>query len=328
MTRGGQTRGGRYIEMEQNGPDRQDHIVRAYAADAQVRAFAVTGRDLTEQARLAHGTSATATAALGRTMCGALMMADMLKSAEDLLTIKIDGDGPLGGIVVTADNQGHVKGYVHHPEADLPERTPGHLDVGGAVGRGTLTVIRDLGLKDPYIGQIALRSGEIAEDLTYYYAESEQIPSTVGLGVLVGTDLSVLQAGGFVVQLMPGAGENVIAKLEQNLRALPSVTEMLSAGETPTSMLGKVLEGLDPVFTERIPASFSCNCSRERCEKGLILLGPDELRSLIEEDRDVEMACQFCGRKYVFTREDLVRMLPKAQPVRRDTLRDEGEALH
>lgn len=297
-----------------------DYMVRASAADAQLRAFAVTGRGLTQTAHESHGTSPVATAALGRTMCGALMMADMLKGEDDVLTVKIDGDGPLHGIVVTADNHGHVKGYVHEPDVWLPDRVPGHLNVGGAVGRGSLTVIRDLGLKDPYIGRITLRSGEIAEDLTYYYAESEQIPSTVGLGVLVDTDGSVLQAGGFVVQLMPAAGEEIISRLEQNLQGLPSVTEMLTDGCTPEQMLERILEGLSPVITERTEVSFRCDCSEQRCERGLILLGEKELRDLISEDRDVEMKCQFCGRRYRFTPEHLRRLLPLAVPVSREQL--------
>ena len=303
----------------------RDYLVRAYAAGAQLRAFAVTGRELTQTAHENHGTSPVATAALGRTMCGALMMADMLKGDDDLLTIKIDGDGPLGGIVVTADNKGHVKGYVHHPQVWIPDKVPGHLNVGGAVGKGSLTVIRDLGLKDPYIGSITLHSGEIAEDLTWYYMESEQIPSTVGLGVLVDTDESVLQAGGYVIQLMPDAQEEVITALERNLKDLPSVTAMLQEGMSPEQILERALQGLSPVFTETIPVSFQCDCSEQRCERGLILLGEEELRSLIAEDREVEMTCQFCGRRFRFPRTRLEELLPQAAPVSRAQLDIEGE---
>lgn len=195
----------------------KDYMIRAVAANAQIRAFAVTARDLTETARKAHNTSPIATAALGRAMSGALMMADMLKGPRDLLTIQIDGDGPLQGLVVTADNQGHVKGYVKNTNVILPPNEQGHLNVGGAIGRGTLTVIRDMNLKDPYIGQIPLVTGEIAEDLTAYYAQSEQIPSSVGLGVLMNKENTVRRAGGFVVQLMPFADDEVISRLENNI---------------------------------------------------------------------------------------------------------------
>ncbi len=311
--------------LPQDSP-RGDYMVRASAADTQLRAFAVTGRELTRTAHENHGTSPIATAALGRTMCGALMMADMLKGEDDLLTIKIDGDGPLHGIVVTADNQGHVKGYVHEPDVWLPDRVPGHLNVGGAVGRGTLTVIRDLGLKDPYIGRVDLRTGEIAEDLTYYYVESEQIPSSVGLGVLVDTDGSVLEAGGFVVQLMPDTREEVIDRLEQNLRSIPSVTEMLSRGMSPEQILERVLEGLHPEITETMPVSFRCDCSEERCERGLILLGEKEMREMIEDGREVEMVCQFCGRRYHFSPERIRELLPLAAPVSRQELKEEEPA--
>ena len=233
-----------------------DYMIRATAANAQVRAFAVTTRDLVAHARDAHDLSPLATAALGRTMSAALMMADMLKGPTDLLTIKIEGDGPIGGILVTADNLGGVKGYVENPNVDLPNNTMGHLNVGGAVGHGTLTVIRDLGLKDPYVGQTAIQTGEIAEDITYYYAVSEQIPSSVGLGVLVNrNEKKVLQAGGFIVQLMPFAEEETIARLEKNLMGIDAVTKMLSAGDTPEQMLDKVLDGLNPVITARNPVS-------------------------------------------------------------------------
>ena len=293
----------------------KDYLVRATAADAQIRAFAVTSRELTETARQAHNTSPIATAALGRTMSGALMMADMLKNDKDLLTIQISGDGPLQGITVTADNHGNVKGYVTNPMVILPPNAQGHLNVGGAVGSGTLTVIRDLGLKDPYVGQIALHSGEIADDLTYYYAESEQIPSSVGLGVLMNHNNTVRQAGGFVVQLMPFAEEETIARLEQNLAGIAPVTTMLNMGNTPEQMLDLVLHGFDVNITERQDVRFRCDCSRDRCERGLILLGTEEVDHMIREyeasGEDLEMSCQFCNRKYTFTAEDLKRIRPR-----------------
>ena len=291
----------------------EDHMIRATAADAQIRAFAVTGRNLTEEARQSHNTSPIATAALGRTMCGALMMADMLKGPEDLLTIRIDGDGPLGGIVVTADNKGGVKGYVRNPNVILPPNAQGHLNVGGAVGNGTLTVPRDLGLKDPYVGTIALRTGEIAEDLTYYYAVSEQIPSSVGLGVLMNKeDATVRQAGGFIVQLMPFAAEETISLLEKNLSDIPPVTAMLEEGMTPQDMLGRVLRGMDVTVTDRMPVRFSCECSSERCERGLVLLGAEELQSMIDDGKPVTMTCQFCGKQYTFPVEKLTELRDRA----------------
>ena len=291
-----------------------DYMIRATAANAQIRAFAVTSRELVEFAREAHDLSPVAAAALGRTMSAALMMADMLKGPQDLLTIKIDGDGPLGSVLVTADNLGGVKGYVENPQADLPPKSEGHLDVGGAVGRGTLTVIRDLGLKDPYVGQIAIQTGEIAEDITYYFAVSEQIPSSVGLGVLVNrAQKKILQAGGFIVQLMPFAEEETISKLEENLKGIDSVTKMLSAGDTPEQMLEKVLAGLDLVVTDKTPVAFSCNCGKERYERALILLGKDEVQKIVDDGEPVEIVSRFCGKKYVFSPEELQSVLDKTK---------------
>ena len=291
-----------------------DYMIRATAANAQIRAFAVTSRDLVEYARQAHDLSPIASAALGRTMSAALMMADMLKGPQDLLTIKIDADGPIGGILVTADNQGGVKGYVENPNVDLPSNRVGHLNVGGAVGHGTLTVIRDLGLKDPYVGQTAIQTGEIAEDITYYFAVSEQIPSSVGLGVLVNRqEKKILQAGGFIVQLMPFAEEETISRLEKNLQGIDSVTKMLSAGDTPEQMLEKVLEGLDPVVTQKDHVRFYCNCGKEKYERALVLLGRDEVQKIVDDGEPVEIQCQFCGKKYRFSQEELKAVLLKTQ---------------
>ena len=291
-----------------------DYMIRATAANAQVRAFAVTSRDLAEYARKAHDLSPIAAAALGRTMSAALMMADMLKGPSDLLTIQIDGSGPIGRILVTADNAGGVKGYVENPKVYLPNNAFGHLNVGGAVVKGTLTVIRDMGMKDPYVGQTAIQTGEIAEDITYYYAVSEQIPSSVGLGVLVNTaENKVLEAGGFIVQLMPYAEEETIAALEKNLGRIPAVTKMLSAGDTPEKMLEKVLEGLNPVITDHMPVQFRCNCGKDRYERALVLLGQEEVQKIADEGKPVEIVCQFCGKKYVFTPEELRAVLEKTK---------------
>ena len=291
-----------------------DYMIRATAADAQVRAFAVTSRDIAEFARKAHDLSPIATAALGRTMSAALMMADMLKGPSDLITIQIDGDGPLGRILATADNNGGVKGYVQNPKVYLPNNTAGHLNVGGGVGKGTLTVIRDLGLKDPYVGQTAIQTGEIAEDITYYYAVSEQIPSSVGLGVLVNTkDNYVLEAGGFIVQLMPFAEEKTIAALEKNLTGIEPVTKMLSSGDTPEKMLEKVLSGLDFEVTDKSPVEFRCGCSKERYERALVLIGREEMQKIVDDGEPVEVECQFCGKKYAFSQDELKAVLAKTE---------------
>ena len=291
----------------------KDYMIRAVAADAQIRAFAITSRDLTEKARQAHNTSPIATAALGRAMSGALMMADMLKGPRDLLTIQIDGDGPMQGLVVTADNQGHVKGYVKNPHVILDPNAQGHLNVGGAIGQGTLTVIRDMNLKDPYIGQIPLVTGEIAEDLTAYYAQSEQIPSAVGLGVLMNKENTVRRAGGFVVQLMPFAEDEVISRLEENIRKISSVTSILEEESTPEHLLDVVLEGFKPEVTSREDVRFYCNCTKERFSRGLILLGTEELENIISEGKDIELRCQFCNSAYTFTTEEVKELLPRTR---------------
>ena len=300
----------------------KDYMVRATAANAMIRAFAVTSKDTVEKARKAHGTSSLATAALGRLMSGALMMGDMLKNDKDLMTLQIEGDGPLGGITVTTDNKGRVKGYVRNPNVDLPKKENGHLDVGTGVGNGTLTVIRDTGLKDPYVGTVQLYTGEIAEDLTYYFAASEQTPSSVGLGVLINTDYTVKQAGGFIVQLMPGCDEETITKLEKNLRKIQSVTDILDAGKTPEEMLQIVLEGFDIEFTGTMPVRFYCNCDRDRVERALMLIGTKELDDMIADGKEVELCCQFCGKKYKFSIDDLeaVKIKAKASKANRDDI--------
>ena len=308
-------KGGMVKKMEEY----RDYMIRAVAANAQINAFAITSRDLTEAARQAHNTSPIATAALGRAMSGALMMADMLKGPSDLLTIQIDGDGPMQGLVVTADNRGHVKGYVKNPNVILPPNEQGHLNVGGAIGRGTLTVIRDMNLKDPYIGQIPLVTGEVAEDLTAYYAQSEQIPSSVGLGVLMNKDNTVRRAGGFVVQLMPFADDEVIGKLEDNIRKISSVTSILNEDSRPEHLLQVVLDGFDLQVTSKEDVSFYCNCSRERFERGLVLLGKEELESIIEDGKDIELVCQFCNRTYSYTPDEVKMLLPRAAAAKRES---------
>ena len=285
-----------------------DYIIRGTAANDQVRFFAAYTKDVVETARQKHNTSPVATAALGRLLTAGAMMGSMMKNDTDMLTLQVRGDGPLGGITVTADSKGDVKGYVNHPDVMLPPKN-GKLDVGGALGQGVMTIIKDMGLKEPYVGQVALQTSEIAEDLTYYFATSEQVPSAVGLGVLMNKDNTVRQAGGFIVQLMPFAEEEVIAKLEENVSKIDSVTNLLEQGHTPESLLEKVLEGFDIEINDTLPTQFHCNCCRERVEKALISIGRKELNEMIQEGKDIEMNCHFCNKNYNFTVEDLKRII-------------------
>lgn len=286
-----------------------DIIVRAAAADGFIRGFAASTRELVEYARAAHNTSPVCTAALGRLLTAGSMMGSMMKSAADVLTLKIGCDGPIGGICVTADANGNVKGFLKNTDVILPAKSNHHFDVGGAVGNGILSVIRDLGLKEPYVGEVALQTGEIAEDLTYYFAASEQTPSAVGLGVLLSKENTVSEAGGFIVQLMPDCPDDVISVLENNLRNIPSVTEMLSAGMTPTDILNQVLAGLLVESLDQLQPAYVCNCSKERYTKGLLSLGASELNSLIRNDERLEVVCQFCRKKYYFAADELEEMV-------------------
>ncbi|MDO4489397.1 MAG: Hsp33 family molecular chaperone HslO [Eubacteriales bacterium] len=289
-----------------------DYLIRATASDGMIRAFAAVTTDTVEEARKAHGTSPIATAALGRLMTGALMMGADMKNDDDLVTININCQGPIGGLVVTADRNGHVKGYVQNPLVMLPANDKGKLDVGGALDLGVLTVIKDIGLKEPYTGQTILISGEIADDLTYYYATSEQIPSSVALGVLMNKENTVRRAGGFMVQLMPGCPDEIAEKLETRLNGIEPVTSMLEKGMSPEDILNFILEGMNPdIKDEKTDVSFYCNCSRERVEKALISVGKDELNTLIEEGKPAELNCQFCGKKYEFSVDDLKELIKK-----------------
>lgn len=282
-----------------------DYMVRATAADNQIRAFAVTSRELVEEARSRHNTSPVITAALGRMLSGAVMMGAMMKGEDDLLTLQVRCMGPVQGLTVTADTKGNVKGCAQIPDVMLPPNQLGKLDVGGALGEGILTVIKDMGLKEPYAGQVALQTGEIAEDLTYYFAASEQIPSSVGLGVLMNRDNTVRQAGGFIIQLMPFTDEKVISKLEEKITQMKSVTEMLEQGLTPEQILEEVLGDLNLEVGERSPVQFSCNCSRERITKALISIGKKELQEMIDDGKPIEVKCHFCNTAYQFSIEDL-----------------------
>ncbi|MCI8578639.1 MAG: Hsp33 family molecular chaperone HslO [Lachnospiraceae bacterium] len=290
-----------------------DYMIRAMAAEGQIRAFAATTRELTEFARSAHNTSPVATAALGRLLTGAAMMGIMMKGEKDLLTIKIEGDGPIQGLTVTADSRGNVKGYAFNPEVMLPPNARGKLDVGGALGVGVLTVIRDTGLKEPYVGQTILVSGEIAEDLTYYFATSEQTPSSVALGVLMNKENTVRRAGGFIIQLLPGASEEIISGLEKTLGGMAPVTSLLDQGMTPEQILDYVIGDYGLEIQDRLPVQFACSCSRERIEKALVSVGRQELQSMIDDGETIEVNCHFCNKHYPVTVEELKALLAKAK---------------
>lgn len=290
-----------------------DYVVRATAADGQIRAFAATTRDLVEAARAAHNTSPVATAALGRLLTAGVMMGYDMKGQDDILTIKIQGDGPIGGLTVTADSHGDVKGYVFNPSVMLPPNDKGKLDVGGALGVGVLSVIKDIGLKEPYVGQTILVTGEIAEDLTYYYATSEQTPSSVALGVLMNKDNTVRQAGGFILQLMPGASEAVISGLESKLKEVSSITTLLDVGNTPERILEHILGDFGCEINDRLPARFYCNCTKSRVEKALISIGKKDIQEMIDDGKPIEVNCHFCGKNYTFEVEELKEILEKAQ---------------
>ena len=281
------------------------YIVRATAADHQLRAFAVTSKDIVEKAREIHNTSPVATAAIGRLLTAASMMGSMMKGEKDVLTLQIECGGPIGGITVTADSNADVKGYVNNPNVILPPNAQGKLDVSGALGPGFLNVIKDIGLREPYNGQTHLVSGEIAEDLTYYFATSEQVPSSVGLGVLMDKDNHVRQAGGFIIQVMPDTDDEVIDKLEARLGEVHSVTEMLDKGMTPEDILNYVLEGMDVEILEIVPTQYKCDCSFERVSKVIASLGKKELQEMIDDGKPVEVNCQFCGSHYKFDTEQL-----------------------
>ncbi|CUX71671.1 33 kDa chaperonin [Clostridium sp. C105KSO15] len=289
-----------------------DYIVRATAGDHQIRAFAATTRELVEHARQAHNTSPVATAALGRLLTAGSMMGIMMKGEDDLLTLKIQGSGPIEGLTVTADSKGNVKGYVYNPGVMLPPNQAGKLDVGGAVGEGVLSVIKDIGLKEPYIGQTILVGGEIAEDLTYYYASSEQTPSSVALGVLMNKDNTVKQAGGFILQLLPGASEEIIGGLEKKLGEITSITDLLDQGDTPEMILEHILGEFGLDLMEQVPTQFYCNCDKARVEKALISIGRKELQEMIDEGKSIEVNCHFCNKNYEFTIEDLESLRDKS----------------
>jgi len=292
----------------------RDEIVRAITGDGYVKAVSVTGRELVERARNIHTLPPMATAALGRALLGASMMGDMLKEQKGSLTLQIKGGGPLGTVLAVSDCEGNVRGYVQNPNVDIKEKAPGKLDVAYAVGgelpeSGTLTVIKDIGLKEPYVGSIGLFSGEIADDLAMYFVESEQIPTACALGVLVGTDQSVASAGGYLIQLLPGASEDIIDKIEAGVRRVGSVSAALEGGLDGEGLLRAVLSDFELEILEKHPVEYRCYCSRERVTRALISMGREELASLIEDQGSAELTCQFCDEVYHYTQEELEALL-------------------
>lgn len=288
-----------------------DYIVRATAADGQIRAFAAYTKDVVEEARRRHNTSPTATVALGQLLTAGTMMGAMMKNDTDILTLQIHCDGPLGGLTVTADNQGNVKGYAVHPDVDVPVKN-GQINVADALDLGVLNVIKDMGLKEPYVGQTILETSEIAKDLTYYYMNSEQVPSSVGLGVLMNKDNTVKCAGGFIIQLMPFAEDATIDKLEENLKNVTSVTELLDHGCTPEGLLEALLGNLGIEVLDTLPTQFHCNCSKERVEKAVASVGREDLQAMIDDGEDIEVKCDFCNSTYKYTVDELKEILKES----------------
>ena len=295
----------------------KDQLVRAISRDGTVNAVAVTTRYLTEEARKIHHTLPVATAALGRALAAASMMGNALKDSGSSVSLQFRGGGPLGPVLAISDNLGNVRGTVGDPSVDLPLRPDGKLDVGAAVGtEGTLTVIRDLKMKEPYVGSVALLSGEIADDLAAYFVESEQIPSACGLGVLVDRDQSVRAAGGYLIQLLPGAGEDVISRVEGGVPAAGTVTKLLEGNDDPERMLRTILSDFDVEILETSPIAYRCDCSRDRMRRALLSLGPQELRTILESDGQADLSCRFCGSHQLFDRRELEELLKIAREKR------------
>ena len=289
--------------------DNKDYIVRASLANDSVRAFAISSTHLVAEARERHKTLPVVTAALGRLLSAGAIMGSMMKGDKDIVTISLKGDGPAGYITVTADSHGHVKGFPGNPNVDIPRKYAGKLDVGAAVGRGLLTVSYDLGLKEPYSGQVEIQTGEIAEDLAYYFTVSEQLPSAVGLGIMVDTDSSVKHAGGFIVQLLPDAPEDVIELLEKKLANLEPVTTMMEQGMAPEDMLLHIFEGVDIEFTERHDVEFYCDCSKEKVKRALDAINDKDLQDIVNDGEDIEVKCYFCNTAYKFSIADIKDIL-------------------
>lgn len=289
-----------------------DYILRATAADLKIRAFAITSTELVEYARQRHNTSPVATATLGRLLSAGAMMGVMMKGEKDVLTLQMKGDGPIEGLTVTADSHGNVKGYPGNPNVIIPVNYAGKLDVGAAIGYGELIVIKDLGMKEPYVSQTPLGTSEVAEDLTFYFAKSEQTPSSVALGVLMNTDNTVKQAGGFIVQVMPGIDEEIVDKLEQKISTITSVTSMMEEGMGPEEILKEVLGEFDLQINEKIPARFYCDCSKSKVSRALIAIGRGELQKIVEEGKEIEVKCHFCNTAYTYSVKEVEFLMQQA----------------
>ncbi|BBF44067.1 chaperonin [Lachnospiraceae bacterium KM106-2] len=290
-----------------------DYIVRATAANNQIRAFACTTREMVEHARAAHNTSPVATAALGRLLTAGAMMGSMMKSEKDLLTLQIQCSGPIKGLTVTADAKGDVKGYVYNPNVMLPPSEAGKLDVGKALDLGVLSVIKDMGLKEPYVGQTQLVTGEIAEDITYYFANSEQVPSSVALGVLMNKDNTVRQAGGFIIQLLPFAEDSVIDQLEAKIKEITSITSLLDQDMTPEMILEHVLGDFGLEIMDKMDTKFDCNCSKERVEKAIVSIGKKDIQEMIDDNKPIEVNCHFCNTNYEFSVDELKEIIKRSK---------------
>ena len=291
-----------------------DYIVNAITSNGAIRVVAADTTELCNRAQEIHKMSPTAAAALGRTLTAAAIMGSMLKSSEDSLTLQLNGGGPIGKVVAVSDGNANVKGYVGNPLVDLPLNEKGKLDVGGAIGSdGMLGVVRDLGLKEPYIGQVPLVNGEVAEDLTQYYATSEQLPTAVALGVLVDVDYTIKAAGGFILQVLPGAYDEDIDNVEKTIASLSSVTEMLDEGKTPKDIVEHLLSDYEIEYFDDVPTKYSCDCSRERTDRALISIGKEELTKIINEDQKAQITCHFCDNVYDYTKEDLEKLLEEAK---------------
>ena len=291
-----------------------DYIVNAITSNGAIRVVAADTTELCNRAQEIHKMSPTAAAALGRTLTAAAIMGSMLKSADDSLTIQLNGGGPIGKVVAVGDGNAKVKGYVGNPLVDLPLNEKGKLDVGGVIGRdGMLGIIRDLGLKEPYVGQVPLVNGEVAEDLTQYYATSEQLPTAVALGVLVDVDYTIKAAGGFILQVLPGAYDEDIDNVERTIQSISSVTEMLSNGKKPEDIVEQLLSDYEIEYFDNVPTKYECDCSRDRTDRALISLGKDELTKIIEEDGKAEITCHFCDNIYKYTKEELETLLENAK---------------
>ncbi len=289
----------------------KDIIMRATAENEQLRLFVSYNKASVDEACSLHNTTPVASAALGRMLVMASLMSTTLKNESDVITLQIKGNGPIGGIVAVTDNDSNIKGYVNNPYVDLPLNNIGKLDVSGAIGKGSLTVIKDLGLRTPYMGQIELISGEIAEDFTYYFTASEQVPSAVALGVLVDTDLHIKHAGGFLLQVMPECSEQVLSQVEKNLSNITSITRLYDAGNTPKDIIGLIFSNLDYNLVETRDTQFKCHCTRELVEDALITLGPKDIKDILETDKQAELHCHFCNKNYMFSENDLKGILNK-----------------